>query len=49
MGEATAQRGGGAKKYFKVCAKGQLALKRSKQALTDMRQDVSLIQHGKVK
>ena len=42
MGEATAERGGRAKKYFKVSAQGQSALKRSKQALTNMWQDLAL-------
>ncbi len=42
MGEATAERGGRAKKYFKVSAQGQSALKRSKQALTDMWQGLAL-------
>ncbi len=46
MGEATAERGGRAKKYFKVTAKGQLALKRSKQALTTMWQNIALTQAG---
>ena len=44
MGEATAERGGRAKKYFTVSAKGQRALKRSKQALNVMWQDLVLNQ-----
>lgn len=36
MGEATAERGGRAKKYFEVTAKGQHALRRSKDALTTL-------------
>lgn len=42
MGEATAERGGRAKKYFKVSAQGQTALKRSKQALSNMWQGLAL-------
>lgn len=42
MGEATAERGGRAKKYFKVSAQGQSALKRSKQALSNMWQGLAL-------
>lgn len=42
MGEATAERGGRAKKYFKVSAQGQSALKRSKQALNSMWQGLAL-------
>lgn len=41
-GEATAERGGRAKKYFKVSASGQSALRRSKQALSAMWQGVSI-------
>ncbi|SFD70599.1 PadR family transcriptional regulator [Pseudoalteromonas denitrificans] len=41
MGDATPERGGRAKKYFKVSAKGQHALKRSKQALTSMWENVT--------
>ncbi|MCG7530279.1 PadR family transcriptional regulator [Psychrobium sp. MM17-31] len=42
MGEATSERGGRAKKYFRVSALGEHALKRSKQALQVMWQDVAL-------
>ncbi|MDF2178482.1 helix-turn-helix transcriptional regulator [Aliiglaciecola sp. CAU 1673] len=42
LGEATAERGGRAKKYFKVTAQGQDALKRSKQALTNLWQGLSI-------
>ncbi|MGB0835183.1 MAG: PadR family transcriptional regulator [Psychrobium sp.] len=42
MGEATSERGGRAKKYFRVSALGEQALKRSKQALQVMWQDVAL-------
>ena len=42
MGEATAERGGRAKKYFKVSAQGQSALKRSKHALHSMWQGVTI-------
>jgi len=44
VGEATPERGGRAKKYFKVTAKGHHALKRSKQALTSMWENVVLSQ-----
>lgn len=44
MGEVTPERGGRAKKYFKVTAKGLQSLKRSKQALTSMWENVVLIQ-----
>lgn len=44
MGEPTQERGGRAKKYFEVTAKGQHALKRSKDALALMWQDVSLLE-----
>jgi len=42
IGEATAERGGRAKKYFKVTAQGQSALKRSKQALSSLWQGLTL-------
>ena len=42
MGEPTRSRGGRAKKFFTVTAKGQQALKRSKDALTTMWQGLSL-------
>jgi PadR family transcriptional regulator PadR len=42
MGEVTPERGGRAKKYFKLTAQGQKALKRSKEALTNMWQGLSL-------
>ena len=42
MGESTPERGGRAKRYFEVKAKGKLALKRAKGALELMWQDVSL-------
>jgi len=41
-GEVTPERGGRAKKYFKVTAKGEYALKRSKQALTSMWENVTI-------
>ncbi|GEA05945.1 hypothetical protein KUL42_07060 [Alteromonas sp. KUL42] len=44
MGEATPERGGRAKKYFKVTAHGQMALKRSKDALANMWQDLALLE-----
>ena len=46
MGEVTPERGGRAKKYFRVTAKGQHALKRSKQALNSMWENVVISQHG---
>jgi len=46
MGEPSNERGGRAKKYFKVTAKGEGALKRSKQALTVLWQDLSLCVSG---
>lgn len=42
MGEVTPERGGRAKKYFKLTAQGNRALKRSKDALTSMWQGLSL-------
>ena len=42
VGEATAERGGRAKKYFSVTAKGQKALRRSKNALGLMWQGLAL-------
>lgn len=42
MGESTSERGGRAKKYFKVSAQGQTALRRSKQALSNMWQGLTL-------
>jgi DNA-binding PadR family transcriptional regulator len=42
MGEATAERGGRAKKYFELTSKGHSALKRSKDVLTTMWQGLSL-------
>lgn len=46
MGEATAERGGRAKKYFSVSAQGQQALKRSRQALDSMWQGLAFNQGG---
>ena len=42
MGEATAERGGRAKKYFQVTAEGLAAVKRSRQALQTMWQNIAL-------
>ena len=42
LGEATAERGGRAKKYFNVTGQGQEALSRSKSALTTLWQGLSL-------
>lgn len=42
LGEATAERGGRAKKYFAVTAEGQQALNRSKQALDQLWQGLAL-------
>lgn len=46
MGEVTAERGGRAKKYFEVSAKGQHALRRSKDALTTLWQGLALSTTG---
>lgn len=46
LGEATAERGGRAKKYFAVTAEGQQALNRSKQALDQLWQGLAC-QSGK--
>ena len=46
LGEATSERGGRAKKYFRVSADGQRALKRSKDALTHLWQWIALSQIG---
>jgi PadR family transcriptional regulator PadR len=46
MGEATNERGGRAKKYFSVSADGQRALKRSKEALTNLWQGIALAEAG---
>jgi len=46
IGEVTPERGGRAKKYFKVAAKGQHALKRSKGALNAMWENVVLRDYG---
>lgn len=45
MGEATAKRGGRAKKYFAVTGAGRTALNRSRQALQQMWDGVAL-RHG---
>lgn len=42
LGEATAERGGRAKRYFKVTASGQTALKRARNAMNNMWQGVSI-------
>lgn len=42
MGEPTAERGGRAKKYFRVTARGREALARSRNALSNMWDGVSL-------
>lgn len=44
LGEATAERGGRAKKYFAITAEGQQALHRSKQALDRLWQGLALKQ-----
>lgn len=49
MGEVTPERGGRAKKYFKLTAQGHRALKRSKDALTNMWQGLSLAVQPKSK
>ncbi|MFC4653527.1 MULTISPECIES: PadR family transcriptional regulator [Rheinheimera] len=42
LGEATAERGGRAKKYFVLTAEGVQALQRSKQALDNLWQGIAL-------
>ena len=42
LGEATAQRGGRAKRYFKVTAQGHNALKRARNAMDTLWQGVSI-------
>lgn len=42
FGEATAERGGKPKRFFNVTAKGQSALKRAREAMNTMWQDVSI-------
>ena len=42
LGEATAQRGGRAKRYFKVTMQGHSALKRAKQAMDTLWQGLSI-------
>jgi DNA-binding PadR family transcriptional regulator len=48
MGEVTPERGGRAKKYFTLTAQGHRALKRSKDALTNMWHGLSLSAQHKV-
>lgn len=48
LGEATAERGGRAKKYFAITAEGQQALHRSKQALDRLWQGLALSQGASV-
>lgn len=42
LGEATAQRGGRAKRYFKVTPQGKIALNRARQAMDTLWQGVSI-------
>ncbi len=42
LGEATAERGGRAKRFFAVTAQGQAALKRARTAMNTLWQDVAL-------
>lgn len=42
LGESTAQRGGRPKRYFKVTAQGQAALKRAREAMDTLWQGVSI-------
>lgn len=46
MGEATAQRGGRAKRYFKVTKEGQGQMDRSLQALKNMLEGISIWPEG---
>jgi len=48
LGESTAERGGRAKRYFTVSAKGQAALKRSRDAMDNMWSGVSLCCMGEL-
>lgn len=42
LGEVTSERGGRAKRYFEVTGEGKSALKRSRNALDTMWQDITL-------
>ena len=42
LGEATAQRGGRAKRFFSVTSQGQQALKRAREAMNTLWQQISL-------
>ncbi len=48
LGEATAERGGRAKRYFKVTSQGEAALKKAKQAMDTLWQGVTIRQIGLV-
>lgn len=42
LGEATAERGGRAKRFFTVTSQGKIALKRAKNAMDKLWQDIAL-------
>jgi DNA-binding PadR family transcriptional regulator len=42
LGEATAERGGRPKRFFKVSPQGQFALKRAREAMNTLWQDIAL-------
>ena len=48
LGESTAERGGRAKRYFTVSAKGQVALKRARDAMDNMWSGVSICSMGEL-
>jgi len=47
MGEATAQRGGRAKRYFRITAAGLRDLQAARNALVSMWKDVPILEGGK--
>ena len=49
LGEATAERGGRAKRFFNVTSQGQVALKRARTAMNRLWQDVAFITLAEVK
>ena len=48
LGESTPERGGRAKRYFEVTAKGQQALSRSRDAFNTMWQGVNIVSSAKL-
>lgn len=45
LGEATAERGGRAKRFFKVTSQGETALKRAKDAMDTLWQGIAICQN----